>query len=129
LFNQPFRTAGRPCAKTRASYARPANAATRIVELRIVAIRAKTRHPFALSLRHLSWIQNGADSSALSTMSLPFEVPTNPHDPRAVRILAKSIYRELRGSGLSERDVMGLAAELLALVTSDVKREPGSRGR
>jgi hypothetical protein len=56
-------------------------------------------------------------------MSLPFEAPTNPHDPRAVRILAKSIYRELRGSGFSEQDVMALATELLSLVTTDVKRD------
>jgi hypothetical protein len=56
-------------------------------------------------------------------MSLPFEASTNPHDPRAVRILAKSIYRELRGSGFSEQDVMALASELLSLVTTDVKRD------
>ncbi len=42
-------------------------------------------------------------------------------DPRALRILAKTIYRELRSSGLAEEDVMALAAELLSLVTCDVK--------
>ena len=42
-------------------------------------------------------------------------------DPRAVRILAKTIYRELRQSGLAEQDVMALAGELLSLVTCDVK--------
>jgi hypothetical protein len=42
-------------------------------------------------------------------------------DPRSVRILAKSIYRELRCNGLREQDVMSLAGELLALVTADVK--------
>ena len=47
----------------------------------------------------------------------------NPNDPRAVRILAKSIYRELRGSGFSEKDVLALAGELLGLVTSDVKSQ------
>lgn len=44
-----------------------------------------------------------------------------PQDPRAVAILAKNIYREFRAGGFSERDVMALAGELLALVTSDVK--------
>ena len=44
-----------------------------------------------------------------SHMALPFETASNPRDPRAVRILAKSIYRELRASGLTERDVMELA--------------------
>jgi hypothetical protein len=44
-------------------------------------------------------------------------------DDRAVSILAKNIYREVRAGGLTERDVMALAGELLALVTKDVKAE------
>jgi len=43
------------------------------------------------------------------------------HDPRALRILAKSIYRELRQGGLQEEDVMSLAGELLSLVAGEVK--------
>ncbi len=43
------------------------------------------------------------------------------HDPRALRILAKTIYRELRQSGLQEEDVMSLAGELLSLVAGEVK--------
>lgn len=45
----------------------------------------------------------------------------DPHDPRAVRILAKSLYRELRGSEFSAQDIMALSGELLALVTADVR--------
>ncbi|HVJ18974.1 MAG TPA: hypothetical protein VM686_26315 [Polyangiaceae bacterium] len=44
-------------------------------------------------------------------------------DERTVSVLAKNIYREVRAGGLSERDVMALAGELLALVTNDVKAE------
>jgi hypothetical protein len=54
-------------------------------------------------------------------MALPIETSTPESDPRAVRILAKSIYRDLRATGLSERDVMALAGELLSLVTTDVR--------
>ncbi len=54
-------------------------------------------------------------------MALPIEFSKSENDPRAVRILAKSIYRELRATGLSERDVMALAGELLSLVTTDVR--------
>jgi hypothetical protein len=43
------------------------------------------------------------------------------HDPRALRILAKTIYRELRQGGLLEEDVMSLAGELLSLVAGEVK--------
>jgi hypothetical protein len=46
-------------------------------------------------------------------------------DPRAVKVVAKSIYRELAEGGFSEADVMALAGELLSLVASGVasKRE------
>jgi hypothetical protein len=57
-------------------------------------------------------------------MALPFEVSSAPKDPRAARIVAKTIYRELRSGGFSERDVMALAGELLALVTTDMKAQP-----
>lgn len=42
------------------------------------------------------------------------------HDPRAVKVVAKSIYRELVDGGFAEADVMALAGELLALVASGV---------
>ncbi len=51
------------------------------------------------------------------------ELKTAAPDARAVTILAKNIYREVRAGGFSERDVMALAGELLALVTSEVKGE------
>ena len=58
-------------------------------------------------------------------MALPFESSPAPNDPRAARILAKTIYRELRGSGFSARDVMALAGELLSLVTTEVRGQSG----
>jgi hypothetical protein len=48
-------------------------------------------------------------------------------DPKAVAILAKNIYREFRAGGFSERDVMALAGELLALVTTEVRNERAIR--
>jgi hypothetical protein len=42
-------------------------------------------------------------------------------DHRAVPILAKTIYRELKQSGLSEEDIMGVASELLAQVASGLR--------
>ena len=51
----------------------------------------------------------------------PADLGQASHDPRALRILAKTIYRELRQGGLLEEDVMSVAGELLALVTSEVK--------
>ncbi len=42
-------------------------------------------------------------------------------DPRGTKILARTIYRELRGAGMTERDVLSLATELLALTAADLK--------
>lgn len=54
-------------------------------------------------------------------MALPFDETHGARDPRALAILAKTIYRELRSSGYAERDVIALAGELLGMVTSEVK--------
>lgn len=47
--------------------------------------------------------------------------PIQPRDARAVPILAKTIYRELKQSGLSEEDIMGVASELLAQVATGLR--------
>jgi hypothetical protein len=52
---------------------------------------------------------------------------TNKPDPRAVKILAKSVYRELKASGYSRSDMVGFANALLELMTSDIRAEPGSK--
>jgi hypothetical protein len=56
-------------------------------------------------------------------MALPFDTQPggNAADPKALAILAKTIYRELRASGYAERDVMALAGELLGMVATEVK--------
>jgi hypothetical protein len=54
-------------------------------------------------------------------MALPFDIASTAHDPRALTILAKTIYRELRGEGFAASEVMTLASELLDLVASEVK--------
>ncbi|MBX3226644.1 MAG: hypothetical protein KIT84_31705 [Labilithrix sp.] len=54
-------------------------------------------------------------------MALPFDTTSGARDARAVAILAKTIYRELRASGYAEKDVMALAGELLGMVTSEVQ--------
>ena len=56
-------------------------------------------------------------------MSQSLDILPSQKDPRAVEILAKNIYREFRAGGFTERDVMALAGELLALVTRDVRGE------
>ena len=59
-------------------------------------------------------------------MALPFDPTPGLRDPRALAILAKSIYRELRATGYTEKDVMALAGELLGIVATEFKsrRDP-----
>ncbi len=56
----------------------------------------------------------------------PADLGPASHDRRALRILAKSIYRELRQSGLQEQDVISVAGELLGLVAGEVKDRRGA---
>lgn len=63
---------------------------------------------------------NASNVRERESMALPIE-STKPAPASALKILAKSFYKELRGSGYEERDVVALAGELLSLVTKDVK--------
>ena len=42
---------------------------------------------------------------------------------RAVKILAKSIYRDLEAQGFDERQIVALATELISEVTTKISRE------
>jgi hypothetical protein len=54
-------------------------------------------------------------------MALPLDHAPELRDPRALSILAKTIYRELRSSGYGEKDVMAFAGELLGMVVNEVQ--------
>ena len=60
-------------------------------------------------------------------MALPFDVAP-AHDPRAVSILAKTIFRELRRSGYSDEHILSLASELLGVVTVEMKNRRDTKG-
>jgi hypothetical protein len=42
---------------------------------------------------------------------------------KAVKILAKSIYRELKSNGYEAREIVALSTELLGLLTTEIKPE------
>ena len=44
---------------------------------------------------------------------------------RAVKILAKSIYRDLEAQGFDEKQIVALATELISEVTSKISRGNG----
>jgi hypothetical protein len=71
--------------------------------------------------------QSGANNNR-NPMALPFGETPGARDARALSILAKTIYRELRSSGFEVRHVMALAGELLGEVTSEVRAGASPRG-
>jgi hypothetical protein len=44
-------------------------------------------------------------------------------DVKGTKILAKSLFKELRGSGYSTNQILSLSTELIDLVTQDLKGE------
>ncbi len=60
-------------------------------------------------------------------MALPFGETPGARDERALALLAKTIYRELRSSGFEARHIMALAGELLGHVASEVKSAYSAR--
>ena len=54
-------------------------------------------------------------------MALPFDDTQGARDPRALAILAKTIYRELRSYGYTTRDVVSLSGKPVGLVASAIR--------
>jgi hypothetical protein len=54
------------------------------------------------------------------------QTQTRGEHEKALKILAKSIFRELRANGYEAREVVALSTELISLVTSEIK-EPESK--
>lgn len=48
---------------------------------------------------------------------------TAASQPRALRILAKSTFRELKSSGYSRSEILAFATEMLSLVSTDLREQ------
>jgi hypothetical protein len=59
-------------------------------------------------------------SQALATMQT--ETPAMNRE-RALRILSKSLYRDLRQNGYEPKQIVAVASELIAQVTTDMSEE------
>jgi len=49
--------------------------------------------------------------------------PTVQNRERALKILSKSLYKELRQNGYEPKQIVALATELIGHVTSDMKED------
>ena len=48
---------------------------------------------------------------------------TMPNREKALKILSKSLYKEMRENGYEPKQIVALATELISLVTSDIKED------
>ena len=54
----------------------------------------------------------------------PATIPSAmPNREKALKILSKSIYKEMRQNGYEPKQIVALATELISLVTSDIKED------
>lgn len=51
------------------------------------------------------------------------KTPDLRSDPRAARILAKSIYRELTAQGYDDKQIVALATQLISEVTARIAQD------
>jgi len=62
-------------------------------------------------------------AQALATQPTQEAATTAPNRERALKILSKSIYKELRQNGYEPKQIVALATELISLVTTDIKED------
>ena len=62
--------------------------------------------------------QMTTQSASLVRDPVSASVPTRE---KALKILSKSIYKDLRQNGYEPRQIVALASEIISLVTSDIK--------
>ncbi|MBX2811668.1 MAG: hypothetical protein KTR25_07655 [Myxococcales bacterium] len=48
------------------------------------------------------------------------EQPAIAEDPRVARIVARSIFRDMKANGIPQSRILEVASELIGLVTSDL---------
>jgi hypothetical protein len=61
------------------------------------------------------------------TKPIPAAAPATvgqPNREKAIQILSKSIYKELRENGYEPKQIVALATEIISLVTTDIGDSP-----
>lgn len=70
------------------------------------------------------WHRSCSSSNDMANLVPPEQARARVDRDKAIRILARSIYRELRQNGYASTDVVALSSELLNQLTSDLKPSP-----
>jgi len=64
-------------------------------------------------------------ATSIASVDAPVDAPVAPpvaapNREKALQILSKSIYKELRENGYEPKQIVALASEIISLVTSDL---------
>jgi hypothetical protein len=72
--------------------------------------------------------QHGAATGGGHSMALNVQQMTRPDQERekALKILARSIFKELKSQGYEAKQIVSLATELISEVTSDLQHDTDS---
>ena len=65
-------------------------------------------------------LKPAANTAPATISTTPSAVPNRE---KALKILSKSIYKEMRQNGYEPKQIVALATELISLVTSDIKED------
>ena len=52
------------------------------------------------------------------------QVTASPTSDKALKIIARSLFKELKQNGYDSRQIVSLSTELIGLVTADLQRTP-----
>jgi hypothetical protein len=66
------------------------------------------------------------DKDPMHPMQTAIENQPKP-DPRALKILAKSIFKQLRAQGYEPKQILGLATEIVSLVSTGIAQDNDSQ--
>lgn len=66
--------------------------------------------------------QAATHTTSINTVKSPAGLPAAPiaNPERALQILSKTIYKELRENGYEPKQIVALASEIISLVTTDL---------
>ena len=63
-------------------------------------------------------------TAAVRTTKAPATPVVDPNREKALQILSKSIYKELRENGYEPKQIVAVATEIVSLVTTDIGDGP-----
>jgi hypothetical protein len=81
---------------------------------------------FATQTASISGKETGVSANRAAKAPKPVAAPpaVDPNREKALQILSKSIYKELRENGYQPKQIVALATEIISLVTTDIGDGP-----